>query len=316
MWKIITIILIILVVIFGYITYKKYSPEGGVLSSVNGSSATSTEDDAGENFFKSDFMSMMNDTIGDVSILPESSDSASAPIITEEELGELSPYYGKISIDGDGSEAYSDDVSEEYVSLVANEENTEVIAITNWSLQSMVTGLRAYIHDGVDDLKIGTVNETHIIEMQPGQTAIVSSSESPIGVSFQTNKCTGYLGSVQEYNPSLAEKCPEVRDVFPASISNLQKYGSSCLSFASRLPSCEYLRNVPKDSGISQACIDALQKKLTYTSCAYNFSQDADFYEESQWRIFIGSNKTLWAPEYEVIRLLDDMGRTVDVFRY
>lgn len=305
MWKIITILLILLTIFFSYTTLKKSgnAPENA------GDVATSAEEFSMN--FMADFKSFTGNT-GDLAKYSE-------PIVSEKDLGELSPLYGKVRLSDNQWGANAVDANEEYVSIRALTTNTESINITGWSLQSMITGARVYIPDGVGNVVMHNVNPTYEVTVDPGQEVIISTVASPIGVSFQTNMCTGYLGQFQRFEPELDRSCPNPADIIQPTISNIQMYGSECMHLASTLQRCDYLTtSAAQSSGITvtQACLTHLQTVLTYTTCSAQYSSSTEYKNGSKWRIFLSQPNALWRSEYEVIRLLDETGRTVDVYTY
>lgn len=308
LWKIITITLLILLLIFGFLALKNKSILLGSTKEIT----TSAED------FSNNYMNAFKDLTGNVAVIPTNF-AENVPTVSTSELGELSPMYGKIKISEEPWGPETTQVEEEYVILQANEENIEPIDITGWSLQSMVSGVRVYIPDGVEDLIVNDINPTYEVEMAPGSTAVVSTAPSPLGVSFKTNMCTGYLGQFQNYEPTLTNRCPLPRTVLPPTITNIQTYGGKCMDLVSQLRPCEYLTDRilrESDVVVSNACIEYLRTALTYTSCRARNKDTKEYLQDAQWRIFLSEQNALWKEQYEVIRLLDKADRTVDVYSY
>ena len=240
-----------------------------------------------------------------------------APLVTFEELGEFSPAQGQVNILREAENPQSDVIQEEYIILEASETNIQPISITGWSLQSMVSNAIFNIPGGVSVYQMGEVNTAGDIVLAPGEQVIVGSGVSPVGVSFRENMCTGYLGSVQDFEPRLNERCPTPREILPPTLENIKTLGDSCVDFAARFDECTYLTSdTPGFSTLSQACREHLQPKLTYTSCVLENKSDPTFIGNGGWRIFLGSTTEVWRNKYEVIRLLDENARTVDVFTY
>ena len=42
---------------------------------------------------------------------------------------------------------------------------------------------------------------------------------------------------------------------------------------------------------------------------------DADFTKDA-WRLYVGANRELWLNDHDVIRLLDEESRIIDVYTY
>lgn len=239
------------------------------------------------------------------------------PIVTTEELGELSPAAGLVEIVRSDRAPSRTDVAREYIVLRAGANNAQPVNITGWSLQSMVGDSWYSIPQGAVQYRVGEVNELSDIYLNPGEDAIIATKVAPLGVAFRTNRCSGFLGSVQEFTPRLEGACISPRELLPPTVENITALGESCIAFAHDFPSCEHLTSTTRGfDTLSRACRDFLQPRLTYTFCADTHIEDADFYRESEWRVFLGRNEPVWREQYEVIRLLDEQGRTVDVFSY
>src|SRR3989344_2077555 len=91
----------------------------------------------------------------------------------------------------------------EYLELDARE-GISAVSLTGWSLQSMVSGVRIPIPGAATPFIIGIVNQLPPVVLAPGQTALVVTGASPVGVSFRENRCTGFLEQVQSFDPALA----------------------------------------------------------------------------------------------------------------
>ena len=240
-----------------------------------------------------------------------------APLVTFEELGEFSDAQGMVSILRESDSAQSEDPQEEYLILQASSSNVQPVNITGWALQSMVSNAFFNIPGGVRVYQLGEVNTAEDIILAPGEKVVIGSGVSPVGVSFRENMCTGYLGSVQNFEPRLNTLCPSPRSVLPPTLENIKNYGDSCLEFAVKFKRCTYLTsNTPGFSTLSLPCREYLQPKLTYTGCVLDNQNSPTFIGSGGWRIFLGSTTEVWRNKYEVIRLLDENAHTVDVFTY
>ncbi len=308
LWKIITIVLLVFLLIFGY---KMLNNRGLIPSNTQDATNSAQQ-------FSTNFLSSFNELSSGTALLQSDSDGT-VPIVYEKDLGEISPLRGKVLIQKEQWGPGSTELADEYVTLSAAEENITPININGWSLQSMVSGVRVYIPDAVEDLVMHNINKTYEVELAPKEVAIVRTAHSPLGISFKTNMCTGYVGQFQNFEPTLEQLCPSPKSTLPATIQNIQTYGKSCFDLLQDLRPCTYLTDdILEDFGstVSSACTEFLRKELTYSYCHARNKSSEDFYTNSQWRIFLGENNTLWNEEYEVIRLLDELGRTVDVYAY
>lgn len=225
-------------------------------------------------------------------------------------FGEPSPHRGKIYISEGGA---GDMLTTEHVEIEAALGNTAPVGIAGWSLQSALSGVRAYIPRGTDTFVLGDINPQQDIYLNPGARAIVSSRSSPVGTSFRENTCTGYLAGLQTFVPSLSRNCPPGRELLPLTPDNLRTYGDACFDFAETLPPCALPISVP--SNVTPACRIFLANNLSYNGCVQNNRGKVGFSQDS-WRIYLNSAGELWRNSHDVIRLLDEKGRTVDVVSY
>ena len=74
------------------------------------------------------------------------------------------------------------------------------------------------------------------------------------------------------------------------------------------------------DPELSNVCKDFIRNDLTYGGCVAFHENDSNFYDD-EWRVYLGGTKQLWRKgtdddALEIIRLLDQNGLTVDLWRY
>ena len=228
------------------------------------------------------------------------------------DFGTPSPYRDDVQIAQDA--AIADSIENEYVTLTAAWDNTTPIDITGWSLQSALTGVRAYIPRGAQNFYMGIVNEQRNIQLNPGDSATAHSGYSPVGTSLRENICSGYLNQFQTFVPRFSEECPASAESLPLTAENLQLYGDACIDFVRTLPACF----APLESftpELSFSCRGYLANTLSYNGCVERYRHRANFIEGS-WRIYLSSTRELWRNSHDVIRLLDKEGRTVDAITY
>ena len=226
-------------------------------------------------------------------------------------FGEPSPHRGNVQLAGEDHAMESG--ADEYVTVEASSDNTAPVDITGWSLQSALTGVRAFLPRGADVFIVGAVNTQQDIYLDPDGSAVISSGPSPVGTSFRINACTGYLGGLQTFRPALSRDCPPPADALPLTADNLRTYGDACFDFVRELPLCTFPLAAP--SSVSPACRIFLANNLSYNGCVQNHRYKTDF-RHGAWRIYLGAGGELWRNSHDVIRLLDAEGRTVDVLTY
>lgn len=221
-----------------------------------------------------------------------------------------SPYFGKVSISSTNGGAATAP-SDEYIILKANADNAEPVVITGWRVKSSITGSEVDIPKGSDVPETNTINYESPIALAPGDTVIVTSGRSPIGVSFRTNKCTGYFGQFQNFNPYIDRLCPT-----PNQELSFKKDGvvleDACYDYIDTLPRCQ----IPGDTaGLSDSCRQFLSENINYASCLTHHRNDKDF-PQKEWRVYLRREQELWKSRREVIKLIDENGKTVDAATY
>jgi len=245
------------------------------------------------------------------------SDKKGVAEVSLDELGDFSPASGLVTISKRGDSLSTADINYEYIIITANADNAQPVNISNWSLQSMISDEWIGLPQGVDSYVAGEVNEVGDIYLRPGEEAIVATKKSPVGVSFRVNQCSGYLSSTQTFEPAISKQCVDPKDIVPATIENLKLYGDECVTFAQNLNRCTYVTSSTRGyDTLSPACLAYIQPRLTYNYCVEQHVHDADFYKAKEWRIFLNQDHILWRENYEVIRLLDEQFRTIDVITY
>ena len=241
----------------------------------------------------------------------------SASLERAKEFGQPSPSNGTVTFEsyhGYASGNLDATAQSEYLIIRANAANTSPVTITGWSLESAVSSQGMRIGGGSATYRMGSVTQQNAITLAPGEEAILVSGNSPIGTSFRTNSCSGYLAQFQSFAPALNNSCPLPSIEMQNTLDNQKAYGAACIDFVAGLPSCSYYLGA-YPSGISDACHSFVSNALTYNGCVDRHQWDPGFASGS-WRIYLGSSVTLWNPLHDVIRLLDASGRTVDVLSY
>jgi hypothetical protein len=228
-------------------------------------------------------------------------------------FGNPSPYQNKITFGQ--SNAQDSSSASEYVTLQASFANTAPISLAGWSLQSAVTGVRIALPQAAPQFVSGVGNNVAPVTLSAGSVAYVVSGPSPVGVSFRENSCTGYLAELQVFTPELNKTCPSPSDELSLNAQNISQFGDACVDYARSLPQCHFPGLDQKPAGISDACASFLLNRFSYNGCVYAHKIESDFYQPS-WRLYLGSGANIWRDTHDVVRLLDDQGRTVDVLQY
>jgi len=216
----------------------------------------------------------------------------------------------KISFDGVAG-AKKSEPSEEYLRIVANNNNTDAIPVSGLILRGNGFDTNSSIPKAVDRFVLGVTPTKSTVFLPASGRALVSSGRSPVGVSFRVNMCTGYLEQFQAYTPALRMECPEP-------LAELDRVGlaneSSCAAFVKKIPRCQvYKGTLP--STLSAACKTFVTETLTYNGCVGDHTQDAGFYKD-EWRLFLDETRELWKNAGEIIQLVDEENDTVDSLAY
>ncbi len=228
------------------------------------------------------------------------------------QYGTPSPYAGEVTITGNNVAA--SDPSQEYIEIRASSDAPSPVTISGWVLQSAVSGTYAVIPQAADPFIGGIVNTVRPVTLPPGGSAIITTAASPVGVSLRENNCTGYLNQLQSFSPRLASSCPAPNEVLPQTAGNLRLYGNACFDYLNTLPSCYFPgANLPSD--ISKVCGSYLATSLSYNGCVQMYQSRSGFALPA-WRLYFGLTHKLWNTSHDVIRLLDDQERVVDVLSY
>jgi len=226
-------------------------------------------------------------------------------------FGNPSPYAGKVVIRE--SNATESDAAQEYIQLTASQNNTQPISITNWTLQSAVSGARAIVPHAAPFFVLGTVNTVQPIYLEPGDSVFITTGASPVGTSFRENICSGYLTELQKFTPELSNECPTPPEMLPMNADNLRTYGSSCFDYLNALTQCHFPTTLPSE--LSSACRSFISNTMSYNGCI-NTSRDRTPFALPSFRTYLGLRSELWNNSHDVIRLIDEQGQTVDVLTY
>lgn len=224
-------------------------------------------------------------------------------------FGESSPYRNQVSITGVSS---SVDVDNEYITIQLSRSAPSPVTVSGWRVRSDATRNSATIPSGTELPKSG-VNSVAPITLQPGDTLTLTTGDSPIGVSFRENTCVGYFAQRQSFVPSLQSSCPSPLDEFERYYEGNKLADDECYDYVRSLEQCTAVPNPPSD--LSRACRELVDERLDYSGCVATHRNDADF-SDSRWRAYLERSGTLWKTSREAIKLIDNNGKTVDLYTY
>lgn len=228
------------------------------------------------------------------------------------EKSKRSPYWGKIRMSNISGLRQSDP-SREYFYLSTNLDNNETVNISGWYLKSEVTGYGAII--GQASLLPFPFNKSESdIILQKGDRVYVVKGFSPIGISFRTNKCTGYFEEDRTFVPSLPQQCPRIKDENLPTFSTNRDLNDRCLEIIDRIPRCQtrdswYIHNLEDD--IINSCKDYIREQVNYNTCVALHIGDLDF-PDDQYRVYLNKFGPLWRERSDTINLHDQNDLIVD----
>ena len=232
------------------------------------------------------------------------------------EKNKRSPYYRKImmsSISG----LYGDNPDREYISLSTNLDKTETVKITGWYLRSEVTGY--YVSIGKAALLPFPFTKTESdIVLQKGDRVYLTKGFSPIGISFRTNKCTGFFEENRTFIPSLSLQCPRPIDEKLPGFSNVYDRNDECITLIERIPRCrtrdsEFIRDL--SDTVSESCKIYITTQINYNTCVALHFSDTDF-PGNEYRLYLNKFGPLWRQMHDTINLHDESGLVVDTISY
>jgi len=227
----------------------------------------------------------------------------------------VSPYGGMATLSR--GNARDTDPEKEYLILRANRNNGAPLPISDWYLESYVTEKKAALPEGARTLETFHSTKDEKILLLPGEQAYIITGETPLRVSFHENTCTGYLRDEYDFYPSLSSSyCASPSDEL-ADSSYVDLDDDSCYDFVDSLSRCEYLdEDEIEGADISRGCERFVEKAFNYNDCVLNHKNDPLFDDVGYWRVYLDRTKELWRDEREIIRLIDENDRVVDVLEY
>ncbi len=226
-------------------------------------------------------------------------------------FGTPSPYRGLVTL-GRYVNAAGTSAANEYIQLYVSQRASTPIEISGWKLVSNATSKVLEIPKGTETPTSGTVNATQDITLKAGDRAYLITGRSPIGGSFRENKCIAYFAQFQTFSPPLSNMCPMASDELKARYSNYIQ-DPRCIEYVEKIPRCQVTLSPPPH--LSNACQTFVIDTFNYNSCTQLHKNDKDFLSDT-WRIYLGGTAATWRTKNEVIKLLDETGKTVDAFAY
>jgi len=227
----------------------------------------------------------------------------------QEAFGEPSPYTDQVSISGVSPGTTAKD---EYFTIQLASNAPAPVTITGWRVRSTASGKTGTIPKATELPKSG-INTTIPLTLKPGDQALVLSGESPIGVSFRENMCVGYFGTRQTFYPSLYSNCPSPYTEFERFYDGNKLRDDRCYAYVQSLGQCTTAKSLPV--GLTSDCEDFVDTYLDYSGCVAAHRYESGF-ESNRYRVYLDRSSKLWKSNREAIKLLDENGKTVDLYTY
>ncbi|GIW69233.1 MAG: hypothetical protein KatS3mg100_727 [Candidatus Parcubacteria bacterium] len=210
--------------------------------------------------------------------------------------------------------ARSSDPDKEFLAIALSPEATTSVAISGWRLVSRVSGATAVVPYGVEDVRPQGNRVQGPITLMPGDIVFLTTGTSPVGVSFLTNRCTGYLAQEADWVPPLRRECPNPASELKEDPQAVAWYGAACLEYLERLALCAAPAE-PLPEGFAGRCDDLVAQSYSYAGC-YARERPKETFWGNEWRIFFGLDRQLWNNRHDIIDLVDAEGRVIASVRY
>jgi hypothetical protein len=303
------IILLVLFVLVGlaYSPFKKAN-----LNKSNNSNTPSSIETASDNLGSSSNKNVaenIKQTEAEVKKLEEN-------VNKEAEKSVRSPYYNKIRMSGI-SGLYQSDPNREYFTISTGLSKNETVKITGWYLKSDVTGNYVVI-GGASMLPVPFNKAESNVVLQQGDRAYLTKGFSPIGISFRTNKCTGFFEEDRDFVPSLSTNCPRpIDEKLPSFSSDLDR-NDECINIIEGISQCRtkdsaFIRDLPDT--VPSTCKTYITTQINYNSCVAKHFSDTDF-PSNEYRLYFNKFGPLWRTTHDTINLRDENGLVVDTVSY
>ena len=213
-----------------------------------------------------------------------------------------SPYKGKVSLSY-VSNLNNPNPSSEYITLNTSISKNETVDITGWTLKSSRTGNWVKL-GGASILPLIRPSDNQIfgsnyqdVLLKQGDVVYVVKGFSPIGISFRSNKCSGYLGERKTFTPYLSRTCPLAKNEELPQFSIYLDQDDECQQLISTIPVCRtpqsYMNFSKLSDTLPQTCINYLKTQINYNTCVANHIGDSNF-AGREWYLYANVLGPLW----------------------
>lgn len=205
------------------------------------------------------------------------------------------------------------DPDKEYLIIETSPNNSGKIGITDWSVESIMTGERIYVGKATYLPYSSRVNIPESVFLSSKEKIYLTTGRSPIGTSFRTNLCIGYFEQFQNFTPSLKRECPLPENENDFITIGPNSYNDECINLVENIPRCN-INTETLRAGLQYECHIYING-INYNNCVEKHKNEDNFYKP-EWRIFLNREEELWKNSRETLRLLDSEGKVVDTITY
>lgn len=212
----------------------------------------------------------------------------------------------RISLDTDSNIGTSNP-SKEYLTLVGASDSP--VNVTGWKLTNK-KGSTAAIGQGARIFVSGKINDMSDIYVTKGEKLVIGTGASPVGISFRTNTCSGYLSQFQDFYPSLENVCPKPAD--ETALSN-KPLDVACLSYLKDMSVCKTpVKTLP--SKLSAVCREFILTHTSYNSCVDDNKSGGNFFVGG-WRAYLNQTNEFF-DDHDTIKFYDKFGTLIGTYTY
>jgi hypothetical protein len=234
-------------------------------------------------------------------------------VVSSVRFGTPSPYKGLVTIQKSTSGIRPDEANSQYIIVSVSSRATTPISFYNWRVMSEANNYSARIPGAVPLPHTGDVNTSEPLSVSPGQRVIITIGDSPVGMSFRENMCTGYFDQFQNFTPQIPHSCPVASSDFDRFyLGNIHSL-DACKAYIKTVQRCTLPLYPP--NGLADNCYQFIDKYLNYNGCAAAHQGDAGFYGTT-WRVYMGHEEVFFTKDHDTVKLLDADGKTVDAYSY
>lgn len=234
-------------------------------------------------------------------------------LATAARFGTPSTFKGLVTIRHSIGGLSATDAKKEYLTISVSGRATTGIDVSGWRIESEAVGHSLGIPEGVNLPHSAIVNQTAPIVLSAGQSAVITVGESPVGMSFRENMCTGYFDQFQNFTPSIAHLCPLPSSDFDRFYLGNVHSLDACKAYVKTVNRCIVPLDTPSD--LANDCMHFVDNYLNYNGCVVAHQTDKGFLG-NEWRIYLGRDDQFFTKTHDTVKLLDTAGNTVDLLSY